>query len=130
MTSSTLSSELRRFIHTIDSIPELEAILLLHQVSTQVWDENSIAKRLYVSNQDAAVMLQKIVAAGICKIVHEPSPGFLYAPASTELANLIDLLAIYYPRNLIEVTNMIHSRAGSNSRVQQFADAFKFFKDK
>lgn len=105
-------------------------MLLLHQVLTQVWDENSIAKRLYVSNQDAAVMLQKIAAAGICRVVQEPSQGFIYHPASDELGELIDQLAIYYPRNLIEVTNMIHSKASSSSRVQQFADAFKFFKDK
>jgi hypothetical protein len=105
-------------------------MLLLHQAPTQIWDETSIAKRLYVSNQDVAVMLQKIAAAGICQHVEEPLSGFVYAPASSELAELIDHLASYYPRNLIEVTNMIHSRAATSSRVQQFADAFKFFKDK
>jgi hypothetical protein len=130
MTSPLLSSELRRFIYTIGSIPELEAMLLLHQAPAQVWDENSIAKRLYVNNQEAAVMLQKIAAAGICQFVQQPASGFTYAPASAELGELIDQLASYYPRNLIEVTNMIHSKASTNSRVQQFADAFKIFKDK
>jgi|GEM_PF-2264449 len=105
-------------------------MLLLQQAPAQIWDENLIAKRLYVSNQEAAVMLQKIAVAGICQFVQEPSAGFIYAPASTELAELINQLASYYPRNLIEVTNMIHSKASANSRVQQFADAFKFFKDK
>ena len=130
MTSSLLSSELRRFIYTIDSIPELEAMLLLHQAPSQVWDEHSIAKRLYVSNQQASVMLQKIAAAGVCQFDPQTSSGFIYAPASVELGELIDQLANYYPRNLIEVTNMVHSKASTNSRVQQFADAFKFFKDK
>jgi len=130
MTSLQLSSELRRLIYTIESIPELEAILLLQQAPEQVWNENSIAQRLYVSNQEAGVMLQKIVAAGICRLFDGTPPGFIYAPASTELGDLINQLAIYYPRHLIEVTNMIHSKANSNSRVQQFADAFKFFKDK
>jgi hypothetical protein len=51
-------------------------------------------------------------------------------PASTELRELVDQLAIYYPRNLIEVTNMIHAKAKATSRVQMFADAFKFNKDK
>jgi len=104
-------------------------MLLLHQAPAQVWDESAIAKRLYVSSQEAAVMLQKIAAAGICQF-QEASSGYIYAPASAELNELIDQLAICYPRNLIEVTNMIHSKAGNNSRVQQFADAFKFFKDK
>ena len=105
-------------------------MLLLHQAPDQVWDENSIAKRLYVNNDEAAVMLQKIATAGICKSDTQDLSGFIYAPKSTELGNLIDQLAAYYPRNLIEVTNMIHSRANTNSRVQQFADAFKLFKDK
>ncbi len=105
-------------------------MLLLHQAPDQVWDENSIAKRLYVSSKEAAMMLQKIATAGICKPVNQISSGFIYAPESVELGDLIDHLAVYYPRNLIEVTNMIHSRANTNSRVQQFADAFKFFKDK
>lgn len=105
-------------------------MLLLHQAQTQVWNENSIAQRLYVGHQDAAVMLQKMAAAGICRTVDDACSGFIYSPSSSELSDLIDQLAIYYPRNLIEVTNMIHSKAGANSRVQQFADAFKFFKDK
>jgi hypothetical protein len=130
MTSSPLSSELRRFIYSIGSIPELEAMLLLHQAPTQIWDESLIAQRLYVTSDEAAVMLQKITAAGICRRVQDASSGFIYAPASAELGNLIDQLAAYYPRNLIEVTNMIHSKSNTNSRVQQFADAFKFFKDK
>ena len=104
--------------------------MLLQQSPDQVWDENSIAQRLYVSNHEAEVMLQKIVASGICRHLYEPVPGFIYAPVSAELSDLINQLAIYYPRHLIEVTNMIHSKANSNSRVQQFADAFKFFKDK
>jgi len=130
MTSPLLSSELRRFIYTIGSIPELEAMLLLHQAPTQVWDENLIAKRLYVSNQEVIAVLRKMVAAGICRFVDEPSVGFKYSPTSSELGDLINQLAIFYPRNLIEVTNMIHSKSSTNSRVQQFADAFKIFKDK
>lgn len=105
-------------------------MLLLHQAQAEVWNENSISKRLYVSNQEAAGMLQKINAAGICRAIDDTFSGFIYSPASPELSDLINQLATYYPRNLIEVTNMIHSKAGSTSRVQQFADAFKFFKDK
>lgn len=104
-------------------------MLLLHQAPAEVWDEHSIAKRLYVSNQEAAAMLQKIFAAGICRATDDAS-GFIYSPAFAELSDLINQLAIYYPRNLIEVTNMIHSKTSASSRVQQFADAFKFFKDK
>lgn len=129
MNSQSLSNELRRFIHSIASVPQLEAILLLHQAQTQVWTDITLAQRLYLHKEKAAIMLTDLHAAGICVPANNET-GFIYSPASAELHELIDQLAIFYPRNLIEVTNMIHSKASAGHRVQQFADAFKFFKDK
>ena len=128
MNSSTLSSELRRFIHSIASIPQLEAILLLQQAPEHVWTETTLAQRLYLNKEQAAIMLKELCEAGICAPAPNTHNNFVYAPISTELRKLINQLAVYYPRNLIEVTNMIHSTSGQ--RIKQFADAFKFFKDK
>jgi hypothetical protein len=130
MNSSTLSDELRRFIHSIASIPQLEAILLLHQAQEQVWEKNTLAQGLYLNKEQAAAMLIDLHAAGICAPAPNTNDGFIYSPISSELGQLIDQLASYYARNLIEVTNMIHSTATTGQRIQQFADAFKFFKDK
>ena len=41
--------------------------------------------------------------------------------------SMIDQLAEIYAKNLVEVTNLIHSKIGK--RAQQFADAFKWRKD-
>lgn len=125
-----MSDELRRFIHTIASIPQIEAILLFHQTPSQVWDENAIAQRLYLNHGQVGIMLKDLCAAGICEQLPDSESEFIYAPAASELGELIDQLAVYYSRNLIEVTNMIHSRTNTGRRVQQFADAFKFRKDK
>ena len=127
MTDLTLSDDLRRFIQTIESIPHLEAMLLLHKESAQVWDEIEIAKRLYVNSDIATNMLADLCAMKICM----PNPagsGFVYAPASN-LSELINQLAKYYSYHLIEVTNMIHAKANAGRRARLFADAFKFKKE-
>lgn len=130
MNSSELTDELRRFIHTIISIPHLEVMLLLHQASTQVWNVTTVSQRIYVNQAQAAIMLKDLCDAGICQPVSSAAGEFMYSPAFPELGKLIDELAEYYPRNLIQVTNMIHAKSASGQRVQMFADAFKIHKDK
>ncbi len=126
MSNTNLSDELRRFIYSIESVPHLEAMLLLHQGPTQVWDEDSLAKRLYLSPQNASKMLRDLCAYGIC-VLGATENGFRYAPSSG-LGALIDELASYYASHLIEVTNVIHAR-NTGRRTHLFADAFKFKKE-
>ncbi len=125
-----MSNELRRFINGIVSIPHLEIMLLLHQAPGQVWNVTAVAQRIYVSPIRAATMLNDLYVAGICRPVSGAVDEFIYSPAFPELGQLIDQLAEYYPRNLINVTNMIHAKSASGQRVRMFAEAFKFHKDK
>lgn len=130
MSSSELSNELRRFINAIASIPHLETMLLLHQTPGQVWTVMAVAQRMYINPGQAATMLNDLHSAGICQPVSNSIDDFIYSPAFPELEELVSQLAEYYPRNLIQVTNMIHAKSASGRRVQMFADAFKFHKDK
>jgi predicted transcriptional regulator len=130
MNSSLLSNELRRFINTIASIPHLEIMLLLQQTPSEEWAVKAMAQRMYVGEAQAAAMLKDLENAGICKPVANQEATYIYSPAFPELAQLINELAEYYPRNLIQVTNMIHAKSASGQRVKMFADAFKFLKDK
>lgn len=130
MIPSNLSNELRRFINSIASIPHLETMLLLQQTPGDVWSVTAIAQRMYVGEAQAGGMLKDLHEAGICKPVSDEASEYIYAPAFEELGEVIDQLAEYYPRNLIQVTNMIHAKSASGQRVQMFADAFKFLKDK
>lgn len=128
MKSSKLSDELRRFIHSIDSIPHLEAMLLLRSAHTQVWDKDILAQHLYLNVELANTVLNDLCAAGICESITNSQNKFTYAPAN-EINALITQLADYYSHNLIEVTHMIHAKTNAGQRVQQFADAFKFNRD-
>lgn len=115
--------EVRRFILTsIPSVPYLEALLLLRSGSRESWDAARVAQRLYVRETDAAALLSALEASGIAQ---RADVGYTYAP-NAELAARIDQVAGCYVANLVEVTELIHSRL--ERRAHQFADAFRFKK--
>lgn len=130
MMADRLSDELRRFILAIPSIPYLEAMLLLRSMPSQVWDVKMVARRLYSTEAHTSTLLQALHAAGICASVENKPQCFRYHPATPELDSLLEQLACFYSHNLIEVTNIIHAASNRNQRVQQFADAFLWRKEK
>lgn len=128
MNSPKLSDEIRRFIHSIDSIPHLEAMLLLRSAPTQVWEKDILAQHLYLNVELANTVLNDLCSVGICESTPNSQDKFTYAKTNGK-NELITQLADYYSHNLIEVTHMIHAKTNAGQRVQQFADAFKFNRD-
>ena len=118
-----ITGHVKRFILTsIDSIPHWEAILLLRYDQTMVWDAKSIAQTLYISEKKAGDILNDLYASRF--IIKDNAHYFHYKPDSLELKKNVDQLADIYAKNLIEVTNLIHSK--TDKKAQQFGDAFKW----
>ena len=126
--SSEVPDDIRRFILTsVPSVPYLEAILLLRTDPGMGWDVRSLADRLYVAERQAAELLASLAAAGIARGEdHGDTALFRYAPATDGLRERLDALSQAYSANLVEVTDLIHSRL--DKRAQQFADAFRLRK--
>lgn len=123
-----VSQEIRRFILTsIPSVPYLEAILLLRQETNTSWNGATLARFLYISETKADLILAELKQAGIVAPEEEGVTAYRYLPVSNKLRQQIDLVAMIYPKNVVEITNLIHS--SSKNKVQQFADAFKLRKD-
>jgi hypothetical protein len=132
MKPEALTEDLRRLIFSIPSIPHLEAILLMRR-SGDTWQPAQLAQRLYLSTERTAGILADLAAARICRVEGDADPAdpaYRYAPYTTGLDMLVASLARYYSQNLIEVTNMIHASLRRHSRIQEFADAFKWDKKK
>lgn len=128
MTREPIPEDVRRFILTsITSVPHLEAMLLLRNAPDQSWDRTGVSQRLYVSEKAASELLSDLCAAGFLAVTGPETSLYRYHPRSDELTEMIDRLAEAYAKNLVEVTNLIHSKTGK--RAQQFADAFKWRKD-
>lgn len=129
MRRTEVPDDIRRFILTsVPSVPYLEAILLLRAEPDVGWDVPRLAARLYVAERQAAELLAALAAAGIARSEDQGDTAlFRYAPATPELRERVDAVARAYSANLVEVTDLIHTRI--DKRAQQFADAFRLRKD-
>jgi len=109
----------------IDSVPELETILLLREHEQQAWTAAETGQRIYVSPTVAAHILKVLAERGF---LESTESRYRYAPATHELRKTIDDLADAYTHHLVEVTRMIHAKPSAS--VRQFADAFVLGKRK
>ncbi len=106
----------------IDSVAQLEALLLLRAHPADSWPASSIARRLYAPEGEVVRALAQLCADGF--LIRER--GVYRYECSAEKRERIDRLAETYSRHLIPVTNMIHAKPRN---IRQFSDAFKFRTD-
>ncbi|OON62967.1 hypothetical protein B0920_05970 [Massilia sp. KIM] len=128
MTNPPIPEDLRRFVLTsIPSVPFLEALLLLRGAPGEPWRGETLARRLYISDKVAQGLLDELCTAGVARRCDPPQQdAYCYAPGEL-LRERIDLLAEFYARHLVEITNLIHSTL--DRKAQRFANAFRFRKD-
>ncbi|HWO43668.1 MAG TPA: hypothetical protein VNO43_17910 [Candidatus Eisenbacteria bacterium] len=127
--NNIIPEEVARFIlHHIDSVAQMEAILLLRSNPVKEWSVEELAKRLYISEEQTEGVVSSLCARGIFVAILTGPPRYRYEPASKELDEMIERVAEVYSKHLVPVTNLIHSKPAT--RVQEFADAFKLRKDK
>lgn len=124
MADDGIPAELRDFIaKSIDSVGQLEALLLLRGNPEQTWDVSQLAGRLYVNEAEAAAIFAHLVDQGLV-IAEDGSYRYNRQGKQNEV---IDRLAEAYARQLIPITNLIHAKPRG---IRAFADAFKIKRDK
>jgi hypothetical protein len=124
MADDPVPKHLRDFVaRYIDSVAELEALLLLHGNPVERWGIEPVASRLYIAPSEALEILDRLSRDGL---LAGESGVFRYDCASPELRPVVDELADTYRRQLIPITKLIHAKP---RRIRAFADAFKFTKD-
>ena|SRR5687767_9898831 len=106
----------------IDSVAQLEALLLIRASPNEDWTVAEIAKRLYAPEQEIAVVLARLCTDQLLSC----SDGVYRYGCAREMQQQVDRLALVYAGHLVAVTNVIHAKP---RRIREFADAFKFRKD-
>jgi hypothetical protein len=121
MTNTELPGPVKEFLRDhIDSIPELEALLLARRERGTHWQAATLAARLHVDVRTATAVLDALERRGL---LMRSEAGFSYGPRTPELEAAVDALTDAHRRFLIPVTSVIHSKIRTGLR--DLADAFR-----
>ena len=121
MNENIIPQDVRRFILlNIDSVAQLECLLLFHGRPGWQADIDAVAALLYVPEEETTSILDHLTDRAF--LARSSDKKYSYQPGSPEIANALNRLAEIYAQYLVPVTNLIHSK--SKNKIQKFADAF------
>lgn len=124
----SLSKEVDQFIlQEIDTVPHLEALLLLWNSRPKEWTVEEMASALYVSPSAAHSILQRLTRRGLLAASRGDPESYRYASVSSKRDRLLEEIDATYRRDLIRISRMIHAAAAP--AIRDFAEAFRFKKD-
>jgi hypothetical protein len=122
----SLPEDVHRFIvEHINSVEQLEALLLLRSDPQRQWSIDEVAQALYTQHAAAQMRLSDLQTRGL--LSPTDSDHWQYKPGGEELDQLIGRIAELYRERRVTVITLIYSKP--HQQVQAFADAFKLRKD-
>ena|SRR5687768_15526523 len=130
MTSSRddIPAHLRRFLEeNIDTVPQLETLLMMYGKPDRGWLIAEVATRNYITEQRATETLSSLQRRGLVTAEGSP-PHFRFNPANGDVHALVAELVLCYQRKLSAVTELIHAKPSAS--VKEFARAFDLKKDR
>jgi hypothetical protein len=129
MTTPEIPSRVLQFLaERIDTVPQLEALLLLWENPQRQWSEEELAARIYVGRPVAATILQALQRQQLATAEPASPVRYRYNPQWDASGEVMPEVAATYRRHLVPIATFIHSRA--STAVREFARAFDFKKDR
>lgn len=124
MIDDLIPHDIREFILAhIDSVAQLEALLLLRSNPDTEWSTAEVAARLYITEAVADDVLIRLFKSDLCI---RADRCYRYNSSDTGQSIMVDRLAEAYARYLIPITNIVHEKP---LHILKFADAFRLRKD-
>jgi hypothetical protein len=128
MTEPAISQHVLQFIaQQIDTVPQLECLLLLYEHDREAWIPEKVAARIYTSPPTARAILETLQRRGLVAADGDP-PRYRFSPGGSVSRELVRDVAEEYQRNLVPIATFIHSKASAS--VREFARAFDLKKDR
>ncbi|MGH9737234.1 MAG: hypothetical protein ACRD4X_01430 [Candidatus Acidiferrales bacterium] len=109
----------------IESVPHLEALLLLSGTRPRKWTIDELSKRLYIRREAVRIILDDLLRKRLLSLDSTDSTYYYSAPEEQD--RLIRLLDEIYRRQVVRVSQLIHSKP--SAAVRDFARAFRFTKE-
>jgi len=129
MVEQYIPEDVTRFVvEKIESVAQLEALLLLRGSKEKEWSVEALAARLYIGQEQTAHLLRGLNAQGFVAVKSDEPPVYRYEPVAAELDQTLGRVTEFYGKHLVTITNLIHAKP--KPRVREFAEAFRFRKDK
>jgi hypothetical protein len=129
MADHSLTREVDRFVlNQIESVPHLEALLLVWTQRPKSWKTEEIAKALYVPDELAGDILRDLCQRGLLRESRDAASTYEYNSGSQEQDDLVAAVNSVYRKELVRISRMIHAKAPS--ALREFARAFRITKDK
>ncbi|HWE51801.1 MAG TPA: hypothetical protein VG273_18550 [Bryobacteraceae bacterium] len=115
-----------RFLNdNIDTVPHLEALLLLWNSRPRDWPVGEMAERLFLSADSTTEILSDLVRLGLVGCSPD-SPNNYFCPKDSRQEQILADVDATYRHELIRVSRLIHSKP--SAAVRAFARAFRFKK--
>jgi hypothetical protein len=121
--TSVIPDDVRRFIlECIDSVEQLEVLLLLHGSPSVEWSSESAARALYSNPESIARRFAGLHAKELL-VCSNPPATYRYRPKTVDLDATVARLAQTYRERRVAVITLIASKPMEN--VRAFSDAFR-----
>ncbi len=113
--------EVRRFLTAeIESVAQLEVLLLLRAAADKEWGVDEIARALVMQKSAVAAWLDKMASR---RLLRHTGSTYRYAPSSADVEGTIDRLAESYATYRLAVIRAIFPP--SSEGAARFSDAFR-----
>jgi len=123
-----IPSHVLRFLEeNIDTVPQLETILMMSEAPDRSWLIADVASWNYISEQRATDTLNALQRRGLVSSQGSP-PRFRFNLGTDATRAAVADLARCYQRNLSRITTLIHSKP--SAPITEFARAFDLKKDR
>lgn len=121
MRQTGVPTAVRRLIaERIESVQQLEILLLLRAAPDKGWSSREVARALVTRVESSEDWLQRMTRD---ELLVRDGEEYRYAPATPELDHTVDGLAETYAKYRVAVVTLIFSRP--SERVRTFSDAFR-----
>lgn len=111
----------------IDTVPHLEALLLLWNNRPNPWSVEEMANRLFLASEAAEDILRDLVRERLLAAVPGPRVVYCYEP-EPDRDRLVASVDSIYRHELIRISRLIHSKP--SAAVRAFARAFRLKKER
>jgi hypothetical protein len=127
MTPPDIPQRVLQFLaENIDSVPQLEALLLIGEYPDRTWSAEQVATRIYVRVDRAESILAALHRRRLVDRPESLPDGFRFTTAE-DARQLIAEVSDSYRSNVVVLTRFIHENASAS--VREFARAFDLKKD-